>query len=231
MTATLKSTVPMLANTLDVEQPLAGRPNDVAFGPFQFWQTDLITLAADGDLQLNVVRTGTGTGTVDKKLITLDAGREYWLYLRGFSVLLGVNPDLENIDTVGTFLAHQYIGMTRNAQSTFEQLVYGATPLVETSGAIAGAINSAVTPPANPNFMFKHWWILDGRSDQLFQNTDFDTPMNADVSAAFWFYGFAISKSVQAQIEEPECGPAALAIMGKQGAMNLSTVMALRSRA
>jgi len=228
---TLKATVPMLADSLDVEQPLAGRPNDVAFGPFQFWDTDLALLAADVDNVLNVPRTGSGTGTVDKKLITLDANQEYWLYLRGFSVLLGINPDLENIDTVSAFLAHQYIGMERNAQRTFEQMVYGVTPMVRTSGAIAGAINSAIMPPDNPNFMFRHWWILDGKSDPLFQNTDFNTPMNADVAANFWFYGFAISKSIQAQIEEPECGPAALRIMGKQGAMNLSTVMALRSRA
>ncbi len=227
----LKQTVPLLARSIGAELPLAGRPNDVAFGPFSFWDTDLALLAADVDNVLNVDRTGTGTGTVDKKLITLDANREYWLYLRGFTCHLGMDATEESEDTIGQFMAHQYIGMERNSQRTFEQLAYGADPLVPTSGASATAISASAMPMSNPRFFFRHWWILDGKSDTLFQNTDFNTPMADDVSGLFWFFGFAISKSIQAQIEEPECGPAALKIMADQGAMNLSTVMAMLSRA
>lgn len=231
MTTSLKSTVPMMAATLGAERPLAGRPNDVAFGPFSFWDFDLALLAADGNNKLNVTKTGTGTGTVDKKLNALDSNRRYWLYLRGFSCLLNIDHDDETDDTVSNFLAQQYIGMERNSQFTYEQLAYGVEPMTIAAGNGAAAAVGPINVPSHPRFMFKHWWILDGESDSLFQNTDFDTPMADDVGGLFWFYGFAIGKSIQAQIEEPECGPAALKIMGDQGPMNLATVMALASRA
>lgn len=224
MSVTLKSTVPLMAKTLGLETPLVGRPGDVAFGPFTFYDPSLELTAAAGNNQINDVNA-----TRDKKLRALDSNRRYWLYLRGFSCLLSVDSALENQDTLEVFLANQYIGMERNQQFTYEQLAYGVTPAVPTSGD--NGIQASYMPPSNPNFMFKHWWVLDGESDSIFQNTDINTPMADDVGGIFWFFGFAIGKSIQAQVEMPKCGLGALEVMEKQGPMSLATYMALLSRA
>ena len=214
-----------MAGTLDAKLPLVGRPGGVEFGPFTFHDVDLVLTAAAANNRLNF-----GAAITDKKLRALDSDREYWLYLRGFSCLLSLDADNETQDTVEIFLANQYIGMERNSQFTYEQMAYGVTPAVPVAGS--GSLSAApVMPPSNPGFMFKHWWILDGKSDSLFQNTDVDTPMADDVGGIFWFYGFAIAKSVQAQIEEPECGPGALKVMAEHGPMSFATRMALLSRA
>ncbi len=221
--------VQYMAGVLDAQLPLVGRPDGVEFGPFSFYQQSLFLLQAQGKQVINGIRDASGDGTVDKKLIALDGDRQYWLYLRGFSALVGWDQDQETTGTIAPLLAHQFIGMERNSSFTYEQLSYGVEPMSRSAGT--GIALSTINPPDHPSFMFKHWWVLDGETDQIFQQTDFDTPMAGDVECIWWFYGFAIKKSIQAQIDMPECGPGALKAMSEQGAMSLSTVMALRSRA
>lgn len=214
-----------LMKTMGLPTSIVGRPNSVRFGPFAF-QRRGVTLAGGGiDFQLN-----SATGTIDKKLNSLNSDQKYWLIFGGFKQFWGstVQEAPRVLQDLGN---NPWLAMERNDQFTYEQTAWASNMAAVPTGTTVAATTTFTPQVNNDPYIFKHWWVLDGESDKLSIGTDVGVTPTGILDATTWMYGVAIAKSAMESFPEPECGPQALRQLAAEGVKPLSSVFSLLGRA